>query len=289
MDTNSLSETHSILGLDIVRIVIGVAGVVSNVVLFIANNRRKDEISTDRELFTLTILLDLAQAMQIICGTVVRTVSPGTAADGSVWCAFSYILGHTTAVASINLVALLSLMRYLSIVRGCKQRTRFWVAVGFALLTALCALDLARVANSILYVSPSSMYCAPFGMGSALQAVLSYISFIMFVSPLVIIPICYLMVGLFYRRTYINMHGGELPQVVRRRLLGLLLITVGYYIAILPKCISIILRTFNKAASPTFDAWFAILFSLVPIINAMFPLLFHQEVRNAAPTIFRNK
>lgn len=281
MGHSSFPLIQPILALDIAKVLLGVVGVALNVVLFAANARRSPRSSTDRGLLSLTAVIDLVLGAHTICATLVRIARPELVTDGSVWCAFSYILGHTAAVASVDMVALLSLVRYLSIARGHRHRSRLWVAIAFGLLVALCAVDLARIASSQLYVYPSAMYCAPLGtVFSPLCVALSYVNLLFSFPPLLVIPTCYFLVALFYRRGYIDMYGGELPRVAFRRLLGLLAVVVGYALVILPKYTMVVLfRLTDRVPSPALDATCALLFNGVPIINALFPLLFHQEIR----------
>ncbi|KAJ9077468.1 hypothetical protein DSO57_1016594 [Entomophthora muscae] len=276
-------HTDALLGMDLIQVAMGGTSIFLNSLLLISNYKRNNtRWAIDGILISITALLDCIVGLFLVCGTLLRISNPSIVYDNSPWCIVSFIASRILTIACLDLVAILSLVRYLVINRNHSQRPKLWISISILVLLSLSTIAVFRILTEKLSVFPSRMYCTP--IPSPKTTILARLTEGLCLLPLVIIPLCYISITASYiRRAYIT-YGGEFPVNSRpvRRILGVMLIILAYYAATVPKYVIVgTFRIYNQLPSPLVDAISTIAFTSIPLINAIFPLMFHEEI-NAA-------
>lgn len=276
-------NTHTEPVLDGIQMMVGFASIVLNILLLVANHLRKaTRWEVDGLLITATAVLDCVIGGYFVLGTAFRVVDPTIVHDSSPWCVVSFMMGRTASIAVLDMVALLALVRYMVIVHQHPPRRWFWSCLAVLLLGLCFVVALLRASTDVLHVFPSRMYCAPTHRDDAAHyKILVHLTVLLSFPPILIIPFCYIGITVAYVRQIYAMYNGEFPPYGRplRRVVGMALIVLAYFAAILPEFVLLIaFRSYGKRPSPLFDGLAVTAFNTISIINALFPLLFHEEI-----------
>ncbi|KAJ9084933.1 hypothetical protein DSO57_1019109 [Entomophthora muscae] len=274
-------DMHRNLVYDVLLFSIGPIGLLLNGLLLklIASKRSRPAI--DCILLTIIAELDLLTSVYIIVSQVWKWLSGySVVRDASAWCYLSSSLGRMAKLASLDVTALLSLVRYVAIVRGANIVNRYWLAVAIMLIGVIAALFTVKSVFTIPTVAASGLYC--FALHDfenpvfiAFHAILPLFA----VPPLFIIPTCYALVISHYRRILTQITD-TLPRHLVYQSRGLLVITIAYALVIIPEYLIIVLCVYFKVeVSPDVDSMARILISSITIVNPLFALFLHEDTR----------
>ncbi|KAJ9088597.1 hypothetical protein DSO57_1021490 [Entomophthora muscae] len=274
---------HNEYALDGIQMLMGFVSILLNILLLISNYlRKKSRWEVDGLLITITALLDCVIGCYFVIGTAFRLTDPSVVYDSSPWCVFSFTMGRTASVACLNMVALLAMVRYAVIVHQHPPRRWCWTTVAILLLVTCFIVAMLRAHTDTLYVFPSRMYCAPINRhDTAHYKILVNITVWIALPPILIIPFCYISLAVNYVRQVRGLYGGVFPRHGRhpRHVVGMFLIVIAYVAAIIPKLYMLIsFFQFENTPSPLFDGISTTSSNFISIINAIFPLLFHEEI-----------
>ncbi|KAJ9088586.1 hypothetical protein DSO57_1021480 [Entomophthora muscae] len=271
---------HDEYVLDSIQMLMGFVSILLNILLLISNYlRKKSRWEVDGLLITITALLDCVIGCYFVIGTAFRLTDPSVVYDSSPWCVFSFTMGRFAPFASLSMVALLAIVRYVVIVHRRPPRRWLWTTTAILLLISCLAVVILRAHTDVLYVSPSLMYCAPTHRSDvAHYKALVHITVLISFPPILIIPFCYISLTLNYVRQVRGLYGGVFPRH-GRHVVGMFLIVIAYVAATIPKLSMLIsFFLFENIPSPFFDGISTTSSNFISIINAIFPLLFHDEI-----------
>ncbi|KAI0244262.1 hypothetical protein L0F63_005988 [Massospora cicadina] len=267
--------------LDILQMVTAVGSLVLNIVLLLANYRRgENRWATDGILCTINAIADS------------RVSDPKLIYDDSLWCKINYFVARSLALICLGIAALLALVRYLVIVRGHQPHPRRWTCVTLVFVGFSIFITVQRAAGARIYVYPSKLYCSPVSLQPSLSGV-SVATAIEFLTilPLLIIPFCYSRVSTFYARLISNLNSSYIATRARFRvhhkILGILAIAIAYSLAVLPDYAVLVFLWHFKFSPPSLIIGLATCLSnFVSVLNAIFPLVYHEEIRREAVNFF---
>ncbi|KAJ9060455.1 hypothetical protein DSO57_1030751 [Entomophthora muscae] len=288
--TPFFGNTERVWWIETLQLSIACVSIVLNGVLLRSNYRRTESRwATDGILITLTAILDLILGAYLITNSSIRFTHPELVRDNSDWCTLTFIMGRAFGLACLVLVALLSLVRYLVIVRGHKPHPRRWTCISLFICLFLPILFSVRAKLSTLYVFPSKLYCSPVQTESGFfPHFVAVVFYGLSLPPLVIIPFCYASVSFHYSRLVSNIYGGETSTraKIREKIIGTTIIVISYWFVILPDFIQLLaFRQYGFITNPYLDGLVCCLSNCISLINALFPLLYHEEIRREASYI----
>ncbi|KAI0225899.1 hypothetical protein L0F63_006411, partial [Massospora cicadina] len=253
--------------------------------------RRECRWATDGILITMAAILDCGQSCFVITTTLIRVIDPLGVHDGSMWCSVSFVVGRSIGLSCLALVALLSLVRYLVIVCGHNSHPKRWTCSAIFSCVFISAVLYYRSTLFELYVYPSKLYCSPIKFNNDFStAIIGYLILPMSFIPLFTIPYCYARVSFYYYRL-VNKLCSEEPSRTRayRKIAVIIMMVVSYWLVIFPEYIlffSFIL--FDLHPTPLLDGIVCCLSNCVSLVNALFPLICHYEIRKEARMLFAN-
>ncbi|KAJ9049986.1 hypothetical protein DSO57_1018714 [Entomophthora muscae] len=266
---------------DLFLIVLASSAAVLNAILIVCNHRRGDgRWASDGILIAMGAAFDLQLGVYVAVASLVRVVSGELVYDGSIWCKVNFIVERTLAVTCLNLVMLLALMRYLVIVRRYKSLPLLWFSISSGTFLLIFLITLLRSKSTKLYVYPSGLYCYPMTSKRVfIKDVFSNTFTLLCVPHLFIIPLCYLSIANHYKRLISNIYECGFATHVHRQIRGICILSAAYWVAFAPHIALVFLvRVFETLPSPGLDMLIYYLKTSSLIINALFPLLFHEEI-----------
>lgn len=267
----------------------GVGLALNTLVLYMAALFRQ-EVAVDTVAMTLVAVLDLAACLFIAVAQCVRWCG------GGVPCWVDLGLFATASFGSLGMTAMLSAVRYVSIVRGWRVDTRRGILGCLGVLGVLWGVVVVRGLVFPMALMPSQFYCMPVPAYShpgyvALDLVYSAL---LLPCPVVIVA-SYVRVTCHYRRlarpddSPAMSWADQLAGYYRRVTLKLVLIVVAYFVAIVPEyllsllsLVSAFQRTYAQDAVA-----FLLMFSLA-IVNPFFVIHLHEGSRVTACKIRRS-
>ncbi|KAJ9056661.1 hypothetical protein DSO57_1030681 [Entomophthora muscae] len=264
-----------------------------NGVLVIGNYRRgARRWATDGILITMTAFLDCLMSICIIWATLSRLVDPSLVYDGSRWCHITFICGRILGMTCLNLVMYLSLVRYLVIVRHRNSNPRFWTILAILTVLSIAVITVLRYTDPDLRVFPSGVYCSVVSQDATLGiSLVSNALYLFSFPPLFVVPFCYAKVSSHYARL-ISICESDLHVVrkMRGKIAGIILVTLAYWLAVIPGVLLYFaIRLFDLVPSPTIDGLVYWLLTSVALINGIFPIFFHNEIRASVVDMFSPK
>lgn len=265
------------LAVDLAVLVLAVVSFLNGMLLAITARKKRWVI--DSTLIAVIACFDMLLCVFMACSVATRLIV-GTSmltVRGS-WCIASSIIFCGCTIVTLFFTALLSLVRYLVIVRGHRIRNARWTAASLVLLILLWAMFGISGAYSIRYLLPSGLYCTPqFYSNEPMVKLFGYTIFFLLLFSLVVIPACYVGVTLHYRYILSQCEDVNPLQPVTARLT---LIVVAYLLAILPETLHVALAlTHIVQRTGTSDGIVMTLLFSVTLINALFALLMHEETK----------
>ncbi|KAI0243754.1 hypothetical protein L0F63_001021 [Massospora cicadina] len=265
---------------NILLFILGFVSILLNgVLLFLTFNRKPIDIV----LMAIIASLDLASAVCVFGGSIWKWASGyAVVQDGSVWCHINSLVGWSVSLSALNITALLSLVRYLAIVRGLQMRNPSIILVGVSIITCISLLFIVKQIMNKPLVFTSGMFCfAGWTDGTLLSDVLSYAITVVALPPLIIIPLCYARVIAYYTATVLRPAQGLGMKKVYNHRRSLFIIMACYLVTLLPEYLqAFIAITFKKELIAWVDAICKILIFTVTIVNPIFAFLSHSKIRN---------
>ncbi|KAJ9056662.1 hypothetical protein DSO57_1033123 [Entomophthora muscae] len=77
---------------------------------------------------------------------------------------------------------------------------------------------------------------------------------------------------------------------MRRKILGIVLVALAYSFAVVPHLVLFVCaRLYKYIASPTLDGLTYILFTCISLINGIFPIFLHSEIKEIVLDMFSSK
>ncbi|KAJ9079186.1 hypothetical protein DSO57_1038056 [Entomophthora muscae] len=273
--------------LNILQMAVASGSFILNIILLLANYRRENtRWATDGILCTITGLADCTIAMYVMLSTAARTFDHTLLYDDSTWCRINYIVGRTMGLACLDVAALLSLVRYLVIVRGHAPHPRGWACVALSLLALIATVTFEHSRNSTIYVFPAKLYCSPVNERNSLL-LLSILIQLLGILPLFVIPFCYARVSLHYVKIASRL--SVQPQL-RSKIFGICIMATAYILAFAPDYIIFgLLNYFYILPTPLLTGLASCISGCVSLLNAIFPLLYHTEIHQNALDLFSHK
>ncbi|KAJ9068920.1 hypothetical protein DSO57_1023775 [Entomophthora muscae] len=269
---------------DSLQIIVSLVSVALNGILLLCNYRRGNgRWATDGILISMNAALDCVISMYMIGGTIYRLMYPSLVIDNSTWCKVSFIMERSLAISCIHLVMLLALARYIAIVNNRSTSSHVWILSAILSTTGIFAFTIYRSYKIQLFLYPSGMYCRTKDHKNNFISV-TYPLFYFFITilPLVIIPYCYIRISYHYARLIRNMHMSDMPitSYIRGKNKGIIVVAIAYWFAATPHMLVFYLhRTFQVNTDATVDGLCYCFKSSVLLINAIFPILFHNEIQ----------
>ncbi|KAJ9071845.1 hypothetical protein DSO57_1033124 [Entomophthora muscae] len=148
-------SSGNILWLDLLQLCVALASLILSGILMLANLRRGIwRWETDGILMTMIAFLDSVLGVYTIVATVIRMAVPFAAYDDSVWCQINFVFSRVLGISCLNLIMLLSLVRYSVIVFFCKSHPRFWTVVAILSVTTITLATSFRLYGAKLYIFP---------------------------------------------------------------------------------------------------------------------------------------
>ncbi|KAJ9073398.1 hypothetical protein DSO57_1016939 [Entomophthora muscae] len=256
-----------------------------NIILLICNyHRGKERWSTDGILITINAVLDCILSWYLIIADLFRISNPSLVYDGSPWCHVTFIFERAIGTSCLNVVMLLSVVRYLVIVQKKNSNRIVWTGATMALIFGLLTVTLIRSSNTKLHVYPSGMYCYPISTEEGKVESITYFVYLLFYVPhMFIIPFCYFCISRHYSLiiSTFDMTHFNLPTRIQAKVFGLAAVAVAYWACIMPHIIIVqSIYILNTKPPPLLDGLLYWLKGCFLLINAIFPLLFHTEIQN---------
>ncbi|KAJ9079163.1 hypothetical protein DSO57_1038296 [Entomophthora muscae] len=181
--------------------------------------------------------LDLLSALCVIVGSTWKwIVGYSVLDDGTVWCHINSLVGWSVTISALNVMALLSLVRYLTIVRGKEIHNSAIIVIACTIISGITLLfGVKQIVNKPVAFT-SGMYCAAvWSDGAPLSSTLSIIIWIVALPPLFIIPICYARVTSYYTSIVLGSSGEYLPRKLYKQRQSLILVIICYIMTLLPE------------------------------------------------------
>ncbi|KAJ9081401.1 hypothetical protein DSO57_1014919 [Entomophthora muscae] len=278
-------EVRPIVWLDIVLFVLAIGSIFVNVVLLSFTYNCKP---IDTVLISIIACLDLLSAV-CICGGSIWKWASGYAVlqDNSVWCHVNSLVGWSMTLSALNITALLSLVRYLAIVRGMQLWNQYILLLAVGIIFAITFLFGLKQHVNVPLVFPSGMYCAAvWSDDRPISLYLSIIAVVISLVPVFIIPLCYARVTAFYSQVVLHRDQEYIPKKLYRRRNFLVLFTAFYIAMILPEFLQAFISiTFKLKMQPWSDATCKILVFLVTYVNPAFAFHSHDEIKTNILTL----
>ncbi|KAJ9066897.1 hypothetical protein DSO57_1020681 [Entomophthora muscae] len=271
----------------VLAVMLAVPSLALNGLVILALLRRGTGWAIDVQLMFLIGVLDTMCAMFVFVLQIAQKATGSLLIDQPVWCTLSAIMCEATVVSAVVLAAMLSMARYLAIVRGRSLATGRWMLGG---ISAAVVVWLVVYVISLVdepQAMPSKLYCFPLRLDFSAPRMLFFVLFLLIVllPSLMVVGGCYSMLLLHLRRL---VSYGE-PSAGRGRLfLKIILVLFSYCLALLPE----LALLFKEAASkvprtPGEDATVTLLLFSLTIVNAVFVLALHHETRQECRNILK--
>ncbi|KAJ9072156.1 hypothetical protein DSO57_1030183 [Entomophthora muscae] len=291
-DSNTFrNEIKSHLGLDICLLLLSVVSLALNVLMMsIAVFRRRGQWAIDEVLLLMIGSTDALLAAFLILSQLWKWATDNAIVrDGSCWCRLSSTLVWGTTVATLDLTALLAVMRFMIIVRGYTVAGHTWKRLGVLITTLVWILFISKDMLSTARVFPSGMYCASIWGSTDAISILYYTAMLVLViPPLFVVPFCYAAITAHYHRLIAQMDEThkQFTTNLTLKLHGMVLIIVLYLLALLPEYIQAFVSfAFTMKLTSWIDGLTKISIFCVTIVNVIFALLFHEDINRELLTL----
>ncbi|KAJ9069680.1 hypothetical protein DSO57_1016154 [Entomophthora muscae] len=267
------------VGIDVAILVVGFVAVVLNLLLL--RILLGERLAVDCGLMAIIGVLDLIVNVFMICSVVVRWSGYFLQESFSL-CLASAVTFNSASVLTPMLVAQLSYVRYLAIVRG-KVLGKLWIISSLAMVFSVWGMFIWRGLASELVLLPSGAYCTPLYWGFDITDQTFGITVILLVFPsLLVTPICYYHIMAHYRTTisFDGINGYFAHRQLKRHSIHVVLVMVAYGMAFMPELIHVFLTiAFDVPRTAMSDAIVMTLLFSMTITNALFTLLLHEDTR----------
>ncbi|KAI0226312.1 hypothetical protein L0F63_003231 [Massospora cicadina] len=249
--------------------------------------RRRTGWAIDVQLMFLIAVLDTMCGLFVMVLQISQNVRGETLIEYSGWCTLSVVMCEATVVSAVVLTAMLSLARYLAIVRGCSLRTGRWMVGGIVAIVIIWVVVYMVSLLDQPQAMPSMLYCFPLRSDFKSPGMMAYVLFLLLtlMPSLLVVGVCYCLL-LIHLRRLINY--GE-PALGRGRLIiKIILIVAAYGLTLLPElCLLFKEATSMIPRTPGEDAFVTLLLFSITIVNAIFVLALHHETRRECRNLLK--
>lgn len=274
-----------LLEIDVAMAAIGVVAVALN--LFLLRILGQEKFTIDGGLMMLIATSDLALGAFVVFSVSLRHADAARHAGFGMCLASSVVFNAATVVTPV-LVAQLSMVRYLAIVRG-QHVSRGYVGVSLLAMGLVWCLFLWRGLTSPLVLLPSGIACTPRYWGRRVADKLFGLPILAIALPsLVATPVCYYRIMAHYwAMLSFDGHGAQLAKrQLRRQASYIALFMVAYAVAFLPKLAHVLLTTaFAYRRTALADGLVMSLLFTITVTNALFTLLLHEDTRQVVSNL----
>ncbi|KAI9299179.1 hypothetical protein K502DRAFT_345332 [Neoconidiobolus thromboides FSU 785] len=280
-----LGEVQDILLSNVIIFIVSIIAIFLNTFLLFLNAKRlRFSWRSDKLLICLISVFDLLAALYIFILQVTKWSTGLTLKDDSEWCQSSAIFFSACSFCALLLTSLLSVVRYTVIVKRIPfEPVLLYFVTGFTIVSSFAVFVVISQLHNIIPF-PSGWYCLPLlaetNTSSIIYAI--YLS-IVFVSTLVVLPVCYSLLALHYNKIIEEVYGtksSKPPIALKRNIIRLIIILVAYYILIFPEMINVMLSMgFKIVRTATSDGLTLTLLFGTSILNPLFAMFLHDETR----------
>ncbi|KAI9296531.1 hypothetical protein K502DRAFT_340922 [Neoconidiobolus thromboides FSU 785] len=272
---------------DAIAFIVAILSILSNALLFyITCFRRKFNFAIDSIMVTFIAVFDLIVSVFMFISLIFKWATDNVyTKDQSYWCHMSSILFGSTTFATLTLVALFAVLRYLVIVKGYRIHSMTSVIASIILIGSTWAIFLERsFSSSRLKVNPSGLYCVPQMWGRDWDdRVLAFYLLIITVPSIIMIPLFNSLVAVHYGKIVKEMgRESKIPGIgkLRSNVIKLFIIVFAYTITTLPEFISVIYVVITDGIRYSLlDGIVITLFFSVTLVNSFFTLFLHDDTK----------
>lgn len=267
-----------------VALVVGILGVMLNLCLAAVTQLRKSG-SIDWLLILFISILDLVCSLFLVVRVLFLWFDEASASK-ALLCGFGSIAVMAAMLVTLFLSAALGLVRYLVIVRGVTVTSISLYPPLLLVSGIVFLLHAVRGMTSDIVTFPSKLYCIVNYFGDdAFSKLFGVVNVTVFGSSMVTIMVCYSIISCDYF-SLLNRYGHRGYRLYAP-VIGLLVVALMYSAAMLPETsIFLYLLLTEEKRTIEMDVLSILPVSCLPIVNAMYTFLLHDETRYKLISLF---
>ncbi|KAI9296530.1 hypothetical protein K502DRAFT_167603 [Neoconidiobolus thromboides FSU 785] len=280
------------IGVDIVLFVIAILSFALNTVIaYLTLFNRNKFLAIDSILISIIAILDSIGSLFLIITQIIKWSIGDEITTTSIFCNFSLLIFISATFISIIVTGILSLVRYLIIVKNYHISNKRFVIIITISLVLLYSIICVAAFTTNLILMPSGIYCLP---GNRNTITIKFFNFMIlfFVIPTVfLIPICYLLVLNHYRKLIDSLNTGietiAYKKSIKKRffdstILKFLIVIIFYLICLCPEFILFLYTTFTQQPRLGLADGIVMLFLFsVTLVNGIFVVTLHEESKDS--------
>jgi hypothetical protein len=295
--TNSALTT----GTELTMLVISILALILNslviyIILFRIRRKQVDFI-----FMGFVALVDILIAIAVISTQISKWITFHQVLANVWFCQFSGMIYILLTLTSIDGIGLLSLIRVLAIVKNITIKSKYWYFTMGLILFCNTFLSVLGIFYQIMRVMPSQAYCQTSYRKNLVSKIVSIIMISQFFLMFVIILVSYICITVKHYRVIEDLNKPsnwssdclfeERPSLtlykgIFSRLLALILM---YSVCFIPELITMIYNISTRTDRlPIPDAISVSGINLIIIVNSIFVLFYHEEVRKVLGEVFQN-
>jgi hypothetical protein len=244
-------------------------------------------------LIIFVAIIDILFSLHYIASQLAKWITSNQVLANPWFCQTTGMFFTLLIINSVDGIGILSLLRALSVLGNVELRAVYWYIVIGVLLILNTTFSIFGLYNNIMRLMPSEAYCQVSFRKSKFSSIYSGIMMGKFIIMMLIVFACYICITIkFYKNAsqlYLKNNSsencilGDRPATAYQRwiIIRLLVLVLMYIVCFVPELIILIYNlSTNTQRSPSADAIAGTCMCLTVVVNSVFVLFYHQEIRD---------